>query len=115
MFSTTEAIQLLKLPLILQHYKEHKATDNSMGFIRFIDIHYLHECPKAPDYSKDMQLPFKTVSRSMFSITSAIVPSTTSIINQDLLFDMEQIKYYKQNQKLDSTFPSNIWQPPRIS
>ncbi len=114
LFSTTEANQLLKMPLIFEHFKEHKALNKDLSFIQFLDIHYMHQCPKGKDNSKDMQLPFKTVSHSIFSISSAIVPTTAKIKWFIQLDNIQKIKSNLQNQFLLSTYLSNIWQPPRI-
>lgn len=113
MFSTTEANQLLKIPLVFQHYTEHKAMDNKMDFLRFIDMHYIHGCPNTPDYDKDMQLPFKTASRSIFTVSSAIVPTTANFTKFESYINIEKNKSHRQNQMLGLNFPSNIWQPPK--
>ena len=57
--STTEASQLMKLPVILQHYHEHRQQDQKISFIAFLDMHYMHGSPHDDDYERDMQLPFK--------------------------------------------------------
>jgi hypothetical protein len=59
LFTTTELGQLLKLPILISHYLEHKAASNlSIG--EFIIIHYADSDLRDADYDKDMKLSFKT-------------------------------------------------------
>ena len=60
LFSVTEAHQLLKLPVIFQHYAEHKTENDKISFLEFLAMHYLHGSPNDKDRDRDMQLPFKT-------------------------------------------------------
>ncbi len=66
LFSTTEAKQLLKLPLVFQHFKEHQKENKTISFLHFLKIHYLQGSPRDKDYNRDMQLPFKTSNDYIF-------------------------------------------------
>ena len=63
--------QILKLPLLIEHFYEHK-QQSDVSLIIFIIDHYSHEHHDA-DKSEDQQLPFKTVV--LCNIGSAIVPA----------------------------------------
>jgi hypothetical protein len=63
--------QVFKLPLLIEHFYEHK-QQSGVSLISFIIDHYSHEHHDA-DKSEDQQLPFKTVV--LCSIGSAIVPA----------------------------------------
>src|SRR5574338_1448446 len=57
--STTEAGQLLKLPLLVSHYLKHKTEGRSTNFIGFIKEHYNGNQENDSDSKEDRQLPFK--------------------------------------------------------
>jgi hypothetical protein len=63
--------QILKLPLLIEHFYGHK-QQSSVSLINFIIDHYSHEHHDA-DRSEDQQLPFKTVE--LCNIGSAIIPA----------------------------------------
>ncbi len=52
--------QLLKLPLLVEHYLKHQ-HQNGISLIDFLDVHYATE-HKDADYPEDEQLPFKNIS-----------------------------------------------------
>lgn len=57
--ASTEAYQLLKLPLLVVHYLEHKTEDPAMDMAAFWAMHYAEETVYDEDWQDDMQLPFK--------------------------------------------------------
>ena len=113
LFSTTEAHQLLKLPVIFQHFLEHKSENKQISFLQFLDIHYMHGNPNDKDHDRDMQLPFKTSGCCAFSVSTSFVslmqpisienPSETMIIRHGI----SKIHF------INSSYLSNIWQPPK--
>ena len=114
LLSTTEAHQLFKLPVVFQHYKEHKKEDNSISMLRFLAIHYLHGSPKDKDYDRDMQLPFKTSGDCASSVSPAFVPffdQHTAPLPIELQLKKTGIA---QNQFLLSSYLASIWQPPKF-
>lgn len=111
--STTEASQLLKIPIALQHYQEHKQTDKNMSLLSFLDMHYMHGSPHDGDYDRDMQLPFKKMDhRPNFSPVSA--PVLTEIVLPAIQkhFLQEFILYNDRN--LYCQYHHAIFQPPRL-
>lgn len=113
LFSTTEANQFLKLPIIFQHYAEHQQENKSISFLEFLDIHYMHGSPKDKDYDRDMQLPFKTPTHCISSIVPAFVPVIPVIVIDKTMEIPEKKKNFPTNQFALSSYLSNIWQPPK--
>jgi hypothetical protein len=113
LLATTELHQLLKLPVIFQHYSEHQQEDNNITILKFLALHYLHGSPKDKDYAKDMQLPFKTSDDCISYTAVAFVP----LIAQQTLPVPTEIKPAKTFNLKDrfilSSYLSKIWQPPR--
>jgi hypothetical protein len=111
--STTEAHQLLKLPVIFEHYREHQKENSSISILHFLNIHYLQGSPRDKDYDRDMQLPFKTQDDCISSISPAFVPV---FVQHDLPAPIElstRKSFILKNQFLLSSYLANIWQPPR--
>ena len=113
LLSSTEAHQLLKLPVVFQHYAEHKQENKSISFIQFLAMHYLHGSPKDKDYSRDMQLPFKSSADCPSSTAPAFVPVMVEIIPVKPSEISLNKNSFLQYQILLSSYLANIWQPPK--
>ena len=113
LLSSTEAHQLLKLPVVFQHYAEHKQENKSISFIQFLAMHYLHGSPKDKDYSRDMQLPFKSSADCPSSTAPAFVPVMVEIIPVKPSEISLNKNSFPQDQILLSSYLANIWQPPK--
>ncbi len=115
LFSTTEAIQLLKIPSIFEHYAEHKKENPNISIVGFLEIHYMHGSPRDADYDKDMKLPFKTPSDCISVVTMAIIPQIFGFSFTKPINIIEKKNYITLNQCIVSTYLANIWQPPKFS
>lgn len=113
LFSATEAHQLLKLPVIFQHYAEHKKINKNITFLQFLDMHYMHGCPKDNDYQRDMQLPFKTAGDCIAAISPGFIPAILQPIMVHSVEISEVKLYIPQDQPIPSSYLSRIWQPPK--
>lgn len=65
LIGATELHQLLKMPLLLEHYNEHKLDNGNLSLISFIYQHYLGDDGNANDDQKDQNLPFKSAHFQM--------------------------------------------------
>jgi hypothetical protein len=61
LFGSTDAYQLLKLPLLVDHYVKHKRESPYLTVGSFFKMHYIDPQPFDSDYKQNMRLPFKTV------------------------------------------------------
>ncbi|WGQ09776.1 hypothetical protein QG516_24995 [Pedobacter gandavensis] len=115
LFSTPDVYQLLKIQVVFEHYREHKALDQQLSFIDYVANHYLHGSPTDYDHVRDMQLPFKTPCHFTASISAAFIPDSLelfSIYSLKIVF----LKIYISNDiVLKSNYLSRIWQPPKFS
>jgi hypothetical protein len=114
LFSTTEARQLLKLPIVFKHFQEHKKENKDITFLAFLDMHYMHGSPVDDDYDRDMQLPFKTMGDCLSSVTLAFVPASPEIPVVRLLVTPIKPTFLYQQADILSPYLSCIWQPPRF-
>lgn len=110
----TEAHELLKLPVIFQHFIEHQTKDNNITVFQFLKIHYGQTDVKDDDYARDMQLPFKTTGEFFTSSVSPFVPLNSIIVlPYPSVFSENQYKSHHPL-KFYSNYQVNIWQPPKF-
>ncbi len=113
--SITELHQFLKLPLLAEHFSEHKQKDNNLTLWKFLCLHYAHGDLKDADYDKDSKLPFKSSDNCNSS-------NTISILNSEQKFYFTAINTFTEKKVLNkhytsfshSTFLNSIWQPPKF-
>ncbi len=112
-FSQTELHQILKLPILVQHYFEHKAESKDISLSQFIVLHYFSGDPVDDDYARDMQLPFKT-NDCLQVITSIVVPEE---IVFELPFETPLIKDFPKfhNDWIESSYAKSIFRPPQFA
>lgn len=115
-FSTTELYQLLKLPVLVEHFFEHKAKNSEMSFWDFMVLHYdgnhLENHPHDDDYEQDQKLPFMAQTN---------VPSYCFVHTPPFRFEIKNKLYQCPKQKMPAfdenytanDFLSSIWQPPK--
>ncbi len=114
LFSTTEMIELLKLPIVFEHFSEHQKDNQSISILQFLAIHYLHGSPKDQDYERDMQLPFKTTGENCFYIVSTYISPVEPIcLPNPIKMVKKQTKVFP-HQYFNSSYLANIWQPPKF-
>jgi len=113
LFSTTELHQLLKLPVVFQHYYEHKQLNNGISFLAFLDMHYMHGSPLSNDYAEDMQLPFKTMDKCLSNAVPVIVPQNINIVLDHPIQLKREQRFIMQDEFMPSSYLSRIWQPPK--
>jgi hypothetical protein len=115
LFSSTELKQLVKLPLLFQHYKEHKVLDGGISFLQFLRIHYHDTAVIDDDYAKDMQLPFKNhdaCHNINFNVSSATsFPSAA----EKPFISCQHGHIISNDDFINSVYLSSVWQPPRFA
>lgn len=108
----TELDQLLKFPLLVRHYLEHKKENPGTSIATFIQIHYLQPQPFDADYQEDMQLPFKQGDDHCLTI-STILPA----VPVSMMPALRQ-GYYVYNLFKTPDIPlldkEKIFKPPRL-
>jgi hypothetical protein len=79
LISSTELSQILKLPLLLEHFNEHKTWNEGTTLWSFMIMHYTNNDVKYADHDKDMKLPFKSKEESLNSLSLSFIHNFTSI------------------------------------
>lgn len=114
LLSTTPLSELLKFPLLVEHFKEHKQENKDITVLEFLNIHYAHGNPRDADYDKDMKLPFKSITNHN-SVSSAICISQTFLPGNKIEYlVISKNEFSGYSFTYTSTFLDAIWQPPRV-
>ena len=112
LISTTELYQLVKLPMLVEHFYEHQDQDQDITLWEFLCMHYAHGDVKDADYDKDMKLPFKSHDGCSSSSVIAYIPKDFPTIAKPTHSVSKTYTIYEE-QFLASSFLACIWQPPK--
>ena len=106
-FTQTPFGQLLKLPVLIEHFYKHKKQDGASLF-EFLNDHYSSEHNDA-DRAEDERLPFKSVI--LQNIGTALVPG---IVKADFSLDCDvPQKLLLQTLYVPQQHLCSIFHPPR--
>ncbi len=111
--ANTEAHQLLKLPLLVKHYIDHKKQNETISPIDFLVNHYVLADDGDGNTPEDMQLPFKS-DTTCNNITSIVFLPFTNF--QLALKPVSTVNKFYNTYSADfisSAYLSSIWQPPK--
>jgi hypothetical protein len=104
---------VLKLPILINHYFEHKEENNHITFIDFIKLHYA-ETKHYAQHHKEKQLPFKAIPQGVLNVVAINKTDFVESIN----YNFSCANYIKHTAHYTSKFVSyytaNIWQPPKV-
>ncbi|MBL7850494.1 MAG: hypothetical protein JNN04_06300 [Cyclobacteriaceae bacterium] len=106
----TEMNELMRLPLLVEHFMEHQAMVPEMSFFQFLAMHYKTDV--AHD-STDMELPFKSCDHSVASPTFTFPQQEFELITAFTSATLQFPSHY--NSFIPSTGLNEIFQPPRIA
>ena len=106
--SFTEVHQALRLPLLMEHYQEHKQKTN-LSFWEFLVMHYQTDVPHD---DTDMRLPFKDCKHAASGIAVALPGH--SLVLKPLTVERrgKPNSYYHSN--IPQLRAGEIFQPPKI-
>lgn len=111
MLSTTEMGQLLKIPVLISHFIEHKQQDR-MSISEYLVHHYGgHE--KDADWDTDMTLPFMKHG----DVLHVVVLEPNHIfasIKKPTFFHNKGLYSIPQKEDFTYSYLSSIWQPPKF-
>jgi hypothetical protein len=106
--------QLLKLPVLVQHYVLHEEENDHHGLLDFLVEHYAeasqHDAANSSHHHEN--LPFKNAGCT--SLHSVITIDEIPVVNFESPLGFAEIKTGAKSQDFYlSTISGNIWQPPR--
>jgi hypothetical protein len=113
LISLTELSQLIKLPMLVEHYSEHKEKNKNLSVLDFLYMHYSQNNVKDADYDKDMKLPFKSPNTLLSSLEIApVLFASENLLLKPIPSDSKQYTLYSEKH-LSSAYLASIWQPPK--
>jgi hypothetical protein len=77
---STSFDQLLKLPVLFEHFREHQQRDQNVDLLEFLSMHYWGQDLDDNDNDRDMQLPFKKVNINTHQVLFARFTKAPQII-----------------------------------
>lgn len=105
--------QLLKIPVLVEHFMEHKTDNQNISFSRFILLHYFGNEPRDADHERDMQLPFKT-NNCVVATVAVVVPEPVMISAAPEMVETRSFPKVKDDHHLPNHV-KNIFRPPQLS
>lgn len=109
--SATASKELLKLPLLAEHYADHRSEGANISFIKFLVLHYIVEDGTDSDADEDSRLPFKSAEHAVASFVS-VAPTSFVVLEKPECKGNKEFADYR-DLFLSSQYLSSIWQPPR--
>lgn len=109
-FSFTELHEIMKLPVLVQHYFSHHRKDPSLSLAAFLNLHYSTHHPEDNDDQDDASLPFKAGIETVASVHLGL-PVTHSSSCYNLPAACNFIVPVKQGALQEKSYA--IFHPPR--
>lgn len=114
LFTSTEISELLKFPILVQHYKEHQQEHPEITFASFVNQHYTQGDVNDVDRDQDLKLPYKSIDFT-HATSFTVLPTITSLeFNEVIAFELLKAPTNYYNIVFSSDNFSTIWQPPKI-
>lgn len=112
--ANTEFGELFRLPLLVQHYFEHRNEDAKISFAEFIEKHYNEANNHASSNTEHQKLPFK--SHEAGCSQTIFVDQIFASFNFQQKIEVEtKLEIIATSDFHNSPHLSRIWQPPKHS
>lgn len=106
--SYTELHEAMRLPVLFEHYAEHKTQVSDLSFWEFLVMHYKTDVSHD---DHDGQLPFKVPGHSFVATAVAIPASKITFKETQLQSEVTHFSFYKEVPH--ASYLQKIFQPPR--
>ncbi|WP_379090037.1 hypothetical protein [Pedobacter sp. UC225_65] len=113
--SATALHELLKLPVLFQHYFEHTALNDQLTFTKYLVDHY-NDIPHTDnDEERDNQLPFKSSDQQPPNgLANLAIPQYHQVsLKFPIPAAVKLTVGYKEGH-IPNSYQSKIWQPPKV-
>ena len=114
LLANTELHEVLKVPLLLEHYILHKQEDKNQSFLTFLYKHYVLVQDHFHSQNDHDGLPLKTKDCIKYNpgiVSFLLIPYVRL---QEVPYQLKQRIFFKKV-FLSNLNQGNIWQPPQIS
>ena len=104
--------ELLRLPVLVEHYTEHRQI-NQESFLDFLIQHYARQIRHSHGNSQDHEkLPFKSVNTN--AQAPVLLPEPAPSLTPVWVQPTPALKTMPHRQHYASAYQNSIWQPPRF-
>lgn len=115
LFSATNLLELLKINVVVQHFRETKQLDNSVSLFQFLVMHYVTDDHNDKDNERDKHLPFKSPDICISNVCFVSIACQFSSLNFQF-FGVEVNDFFPNNDSfVIASFHALIWHPPQFS
>lgn len=111
MMATTECSELLKFPVLVEHYWDHRSSDTQLSFLQYLKLHYAQEEQSQTDH--DHHLPFKSHEGCINLTILICLLQPASVTDIKLVADGSSNFPIPPHSSHQSGHPAAIWQPPK--
>nr|WP_121271145.1 hypothetical protein [Pedobacter schmidteae] len=112
LISGTELRELIKLPVLFQHFYEHKALNSEISFSTYLADHYNSIPHSDNDEERDNQLPFKTPGFNGLSM-QAIPQFYCNYVKSPIRAIIPNDSFPYTENCVPAPDCGQIWQPPK--
>lgn len=103
---------MAKLPVLFQHYFEHKLINSEITFSEYLSDHYNSIPHTDNDEARDNQLPFKSLDLSNF-FTPAIPIFHSNNVQKTVWATVKNDSFLYKENFIPSCHCRKVWQPPK--
>jgi hypothetical protein len=112
LLGATELSQLLKIPLLIEHYTEHKLDNGNLSLLSFMYMHYVGDDGDTTDEQKDQNLPFKSAH---FQMQNTVVFAVFKYELPKIFVNMNRSVWpVMQSNSLSTIVLGSLFRPPRV-
>lgn len=111
LFGNTEAGQFFKIPVLLQHFRQHHETNHDLSFIQFIIMHYAGDDGTRADDEQDQQLPCHNLRQHTMHMMYA--PMLNNVNETEVPVPASARSTALANMAIPPNRADRLWQPPR--
>ena len=108
----TELREIVRLPILFEHFAEHKQRNKHVSFSDFIVLHYFSGHVKDADFERDQQLPFRGIHCEELSASVALPVESFEEPLPEISHATLNVGIYVSRFH-SSLFQFAIWQPPK--
>lgn len=112
--SSVTTRELLKMPLLAEHFYDHKSTNVNTSLYSFLIYHYLYEKDMDRDADEDRKLPFKSIENNISPSTVSLKPPVHfyNLIGKQRVINLNF--HILDDRLVPALFCNAVWHPPRV-